>query len=141
MEAIRERARPALSVVEGVRAALRQGQKISQSRTLRKNSTKAENVLWYHLRDNRLNGRKFRRQHTIGPFIVDFYCKELSLIVEVDGDVHAFQEARDAIREAYLEAQGYRVVRFANLDILRNLRGVLEMLGHLTKTDSEAPSP
>ena len=122
-------------------ALLRQKQKLNLSRTLRKNSTTAEDVLWYHIRDKRLNDRKFRRQHAVGPFIVDFCCIELSLIVEIDSDAHAFQEARDARREAYLVAQGYRVVRFDNSDVLNNLEGTLELLWDLTKADSEAPSP
>lgn len=84
---------------------MRQEQKTDQSRELRKTLTPAEKALWNKIRDHRLNDRKFRRQHPVGPYIVDFCCAELSLIIELDGDVHAFHEAGDARRQAYfLEA-------------------------------------
>lgn len=120
---------------------MRNGQNIGLSRRLRENSTSPERLLWYHLRNRRLNGRKFRRQHTMGPFIVDFCCTELSLVVELDGDVHGFRETKDAARQTYLEEQGYRVVRFTNSDVLDNLPGVLETLWEITKRDKDAPSP
>jgi very-short-patch-repair endonuclease len=96
---------------------------------LRRESTDAERLLWSRLRDRRLNGWKFRRQHTIGPFIADFVCLELMMIVEADGGQHS--EEADASRTAYLRRQGFRVVRYWNNDILQNLDGVLEHLASL----------
>ena len=73
-------------------------------------------------------GAKFRRQVPIGPFIADFLCKELSIIVEADGGQHSDQEAYDARRTAWLESQGYRVLRFWNNEVLENIEGVLEVI-------------
>ena len=93
---------------------------------MRKQPTKTENILWQRLRRKQVDGRKFRRQHPIGPYIIDFYCHSARLIVEVDGDVHAFQEAYDAERTAWLEAQGCRVIRYSNQDVFQNVDGVLQ---------------
>ncbi len=112
---------------------MRAGQKTGAGRELRKQSTKPEQKLWPRLRNRQVNGCKFRRQHPLGPFVVDFCCIERALIVEIDGDVHAFQESADSGRQAYLEALGYRVVRFANSEVLENLDGVLEAIFELTK--------
>ena len=92
---------------------------------LRKNSTDAERLLWRHLRDRRLKGHKFRRQHVIGRYIVDFVCPIEKLIVEVDGGQHASRLAYDACRTRYLASQGYRVARFWNHDVLRDVDSVL----------------
>lgn len=100
----------------------------SRARQLREAQTTAEAVLWQHLRSRQLNGRKWRRQEPIDRYIVDFLCPELRLIVEVDGDVHIFQEEEDHIRQTYLENQGFRVVRFSNEDILKNIESVLSKL-------------
>ena len=105
----------------------------SQARDLRKAQTPAEQTLWYRLRGRQLNGRKWRRQQVIEPYIVDFFCAEVRLVVEVDGDVHAFQEERDIRRQAYLESQGLKVVRFTNNDVMKNLEGVLTRLWELTQ--------
>jgi len=77
-----------------------------------------------------MNGLKFRRQHGIGHYIVDFYCPEKRLVVEVDGDVHAYGEQiiRDKEREDYLKALGLQIIRYRNWDILTNLEGVVEDL-------------
>lgn len=85
--------------------------------------TDAERCLWYALRDRRFEGWKFRRQASVGSFVVDFLCHSAKLIVEVDGGQHS--EEADARRTAFLEGQGYRVVRFWNNDVLRNTSGVL----------------
>lgn len=95
---------------------------------MRREPTKAENLLWQKLRRRQLGGYKFRRQNPIGNYIVDFYCAETRLIVEVDGDIHAYQEVSDAKRTADLEAQGYRIIRFWNGQVFQNMDNVLEMI-------------
>ncbi|PTD16984.1 endonuclease domain-containing protein [Sphingomonas fennica] len=95
---------------------------------LRRDMTDVERKLWLAVRNRRLNGFKFRRQATVGPFIVDFLCIEAWLIVELDGGQHG--EAADAPRTAYLEARGFRVLRFWNNDVIESFDGVLERIGH-----------
>src|SRR5512139_2401809 len=95
------------------------------AKTLRKNQTEAERLLWRQLRSKGLSGRKFRRQQPIGPFIVDFVCLEKMLIIEVDGGQHAENE-NDQRRDAWLQSEGYRVLRFWNYDVLIRLEGVME---------------
>jgi very-short-patch-repair endonuclease len=95
---------------------------------LRRRSTRAELVLWRHLRDRQLAGCKFVRQEPIGPYFADFVCRERHLVVEVDGGQHA-DNAADATREAIMHHRGYKTIRVWNNDILGNIEGVLEMLG------------
>ncbi len=90
----------------------------SSARRLRKHPTDAERLLWRHLRLRQLGGYKFRRQQPLGPYIVDFVCLAKRLIVEVDGGQHAEQAEEDAQRTAWLEAQGFRVLRFWNTEVL-----------------------
>jgi very-short-patch-repair endonuclease len=105
--------------------------KVRVERRLRRQATDAEMRLWLALRDRRLGGCKFVRQEAIGPFVVDFVCRERALVVEVDGSQHA-DNPHDRVRDAYLARAGYRIVRFWNTDVLRNTGGVLEsILGHL----------
>ena len=103
-----------------------------RARELRVNMTDAERRLWSALRDRRLQRFKFRRQHPLGPFIVDFACIEHRLIIEADGGQHA-DSVEDVKRTAWLENRGWRVLRFWNNDILANTEGVqlaiLEVLG------------
>jgi very-short-patch-repair endonuclease len=96
-------------------------------RKLRGVQTDAERKLWFELRDRRLGGFKFVRQEAIGPYIVDFICRERKLIIEADGSQHA-ESAKDVVRDAYLTREGYRVMRFWNNDVLRNREGVLETI-------------
>ncbi|MGV8074636.1 MAG: endonuclease domain-containing protein [Syntrophobacteraceae bacterium] len=112
-----------------------------KARSLRKNQTDAERRLWYHLRDRRLAGYKFRRQHPIGPFIVDFVCRESWLIVELDGGQHASQVEEDRNRTAYLAAQGFRVVRFWNNQVLSDIQSVLTVIHGALASDSPSPQP
>ena len=100
----------------------------SRARKLRSNATTAERVLWYHLRCRRLAGFKFRRQHVIGGYIVDFVCLSRRLIVELDGGQHAERAAYDRRRTRYLVSRGYRVLRFWNNEMLRDVEGVLEVI-------------
>jgi very-short-patch-repair endonuclease len=97
------------------------------ARSLRRRTTRAELVLWLALRDRRLGGFKFARQQPIGPYYVDFVCRDRRLIVEVDGGQHADNPA-DQTRDAYLATLSYRVVRVWNNDVLGNIDGVLQML-------------
>ena len=108
---------------------------------LRRNSTDAERVLWSTLRNRQLAGLKFRRQPTVGNFIVDFLCVEAGLVVEADGGQHAPE--RDALRTAYLEAEGLRVIRFWNNEVLGNLSGVLTTIADAAdkKKTLTRPSP
>ena len=103
-------------------------QPIERAKELRIAQTPAESKLWSNIRDRQLNGRKWRGQQVIDYYIVDFYCSELRLVVEIDGDVHVFQEEKDKIRQAYLENLGLRVIRFTNNDVMDNLEGVLTVL-------------
>jgi very-short-patch-repair endonuclease len=99
-----------------------------RARKLRKEATETEVRLWSCLRRKQLDAFRFRRQQPIGPYVVDFYCPEARLIVELDGGQHAEREAEDAARTAWLEARGYRVLRFWNNDTLSNTEGVLTMI-------------
>jgi very-short-patch-repair endonuclease len=101
---------------------------LPRARELRRRSSEAERVLWKHLRQRRLNGYKFRRQVVIEPYIVDFVCMDAKLIIEADGGQHADQVAYDARRTARLEDMGYRIIRFWNNEILRELHSVLEKI-------------
>jgi len=89
--------------------------------------TDAEGRLWYWLRAHRLDGHKFKRQVPIGPYMVDFACLGRKLVVEVDGGQHA-DNPRDLVRDRYLTDRGFQVLRFWNNDVLKNTRGVLEVI-------------
>lgn len=104
------------------------------ARRLRTNMTDAEKKLWYRLRNKQFYGFRFRRQHPIGPYIVDFVCLKTKLIIELDGGQHA-GNAKDGTRTSYLQSQGFTVLRLWNNEVMENLEGVLEMLAkHLTPT-------
>jgi len=99
----------------------------NKARNLRKNQTPAENLLWSKLRSRQLSGFKFRRQHPIGQYILDFYCREAHLAIEVDGGQHAEDQKwkLDNLRTAFLMTKGIRVIRFWNDDVLRDLENVI----------------
>jgi len=101
--------------------------KTDRARRLRSASTDAEGTLWYRLRARRLNGYKFVRQEPIGPYVVDFICRDCRLVVEVDGGQHA-DSPRDAVRDKWLANHNYRVLRFWNNDVSQNLAGGLETI-------------
>ncbi len=111
---------------------IRQGQpnRLSLKRHFRANLTPAESRLWTKLRTKQFQDLKFCRQHGIGPYIVDFFCPQKSLVIEVDGDVHAEKsvQKKDKERERYFQSLGLRVIRYNNDDLLNNLDGVLEDL-------------
>lgn len=99
-----------------------------KAQELRKKSTDAERLLWRHLRAKQLEGLKFRRQEPIGNLIVDFVCFDRSLIVEVDGGQHVREKAKDDERTRWLEEQGFKVLRFWNNDVMKNIEGVLKVI-------------
>ena len=111
----------------------------SHARNLRANSTDAERALWQHLRANRLRGHKFRRQAPIGQYIVDFACFEARLIIELDGGQHAERSKYERDRTAWLQAQGFRVLRFWNTDVLNNLDGVKEVIAEACAKEPPPP--
>jgi very-short-patch-repair endonuclease len=96
---------------------------------MRHEPTEAERKLWGLLRDRRLAEHKFRRQVPIGPFIVDFFCPERKLVVELDGSQHA-DDPTDRRRDRWLNQQGYRVLRIWNNDLSHNRIGVLDSIWH-----------
>jgi very-short-patch-repair endonuclease len=98
-------------------------------RSLRKNKTNAEKIVWTCLKSKQIGGYKFRRQHGIGKYIVDFYQLDSKLIIEIDGDVHfitADQEKKDIERQKWFESMGYKILRFNNVDIFNNLENILD---------------
>lgn len=96
----------------------------SRAKELRNNPTEAERILWQHLRLRQFGGYKFRRQQPLGNYIVDFVCLGKRLVVEVDGGQHNSQHSYDEQRDAWLEQQGFRVLRFWNNEVLQNVEGV-----------------
>ena len=97
----------------------------SAARQLRQQLTPAETRLWEAIRNRQLNGWRFRCQHPVGRFIVDFYCPAYKLAIEIDGDIHLERVEYDAARTEQLEDYGYRVIRFNNDEVLTNLDRVL----------------
>lgn len=100
------------------------------ARSLRKRMTPQEVKLWVHLRALREQGFHFRRQAPVGRFIVDFLCRQYRLVVEIDGSQHGYDTGQraDALRDSWLRAQGFRVMRFWNSEVDRNLDGVMETI-------------
>jgi len=109
------------------------------ARKLRQEQTDAENLLWSHLRAYRLSGLKFRRQQPIGVYVVDFFCPEKKLIVELDGGHHQERVDYDSNRDAWLKSEGYTVLRYWNNEVMGNLEGVLEDVGRVAGVFVEAP--
>ena len=97
---------------------------LDRARKLRQRATPPEQLLWSVLRGRRLGGLKFRRQEMIGQYVVDFCCRECSLIVELDGMSHDDKQSSDAVRDACLRRQGYRVFRVTNCDVSEDLEAV-----------------
>lgn len=98
------------------------------ARSLRKRPTEAEKLLWRYLSGKQLQGLKFRRQEPIGDYIVDFVCFSKRLIIEVDGGQHAIEREKDITRDEWLLSQGFKVLRFWNNEVLRNLEGVSDVI-------------
>jgi len=106
-----------------------------RARSLRRNATEAEKLLWRHLRNRELGGFKFRRQVQIDHYIVDFLCPLARLIIELDGGQHNSEV--DAARTAFLEGQGFRVIRFWNNDVMKDIDNVIRAI--IQAMDSERP--
>ena len=98
------------------------------ARNLRKNPTTAETLLWRHLRQRRLAGFKFRRQHSVGPYICDFACVEACIVIELDGSQHVERDDYDFRRDTFLRSRGFRVLRFWNNDVQSQMQAVLETI-------------
>ena len=111
---------------------------VPAARELWARETDAEDLLWKSLRGRRLGGLKFRRQHPIGPFVVDFFCVERRLAIELDGEVHDEQQEHDAEREALLVSAGFRVIRFTNEAVQKQLSTVLASIQAAAR---EEPTP
>jgi very-short-patch-repair endonuclease len=105
-----------------------------RSRELRLNATDAERKLWAQLSARKIAGVRFNRQFPIGPFICDFVSRTARLVIEVDGGQHAVDVEKDRARTLYLEAQGYRVIRFWNNDVLERIEGVVNEIEVALKT-------
>jgi very-short-patch-repair endonuclease len=115
---------------------------VNRARELRQTETQAEQIIWSWLRDYKLNGVKFRRQQPICKYIVDFASFEKKLIIEIDGGQHSFEENKDNddVRTAWLESQGFRVLRFWNNEVSSNLDGVFVQIGEPLEVHPH-PSP
>jgi len=115
----------------------------SLRKQLRNNATPAEIKLWGRLQRSNLDGYKFRRQHSVGPYILDFYCPSEKLAIELDGDSHFTNEAitYDIARTAYLNALNIKVLRFLNTDVFDNLIAVCERILVELKGESLPPPP
>lgn len=108
------------------------GKNTEFARHLRRKQTSAEAWLWTQLRRKKIMGYKFRRQVPIGPFIVDFFCPEARLIIEVDGEIHKFQVAYDRSRERFLVQEKFRILRFENQEVFDDLERVVECIKQAT---------
>ena len=101
---------------------------LDTTRELRKNQTTAENLFWGIVRNRRFLGLKFRRQHQVGDYVVDFYCHEHRLVIELDGGIHNKKLKKDAKRDAYMESLGFTVLRFSNSQVFEDIEGVLAQI-------------
>lgn len=112
---------------------------VDLSKNLRQNATKAESMLWKYLRNRRLINLKFRRQHPIGRYIADFYCNEIKLVIEIDGDIHKHKDVKeyDRIREEELASRQINVIRFTNEEIISNINNIINRLSNLSPLSSE----
>ena len=99
---------------------------------------KPEIILWARLRDRALEGQKFRRQYSVGKFVIDFYCPALKLGIEIDGDSHFVENAqeRDRERQAFIESHGIVFLRFTNRDVCENIDGVLTTIAHAIQSQT-----
>jgi very-short-patch-repair endonuclease len=114
---------------------------LQRAQELRKQQTPTEQIIWECLRDRRFLNAKFRRQHNIGQFIVDFYCRTAKLVIELDGEVHNSQKIEDANRDEWMQAHGLIVLRFGNNEVLDNLGEVLGVIAEVLEPSPLAPLP
>jgi len=112
---------------------------LERARELRGTSTDVEDELWYHLLAGRMDGAKVRRQHPVPPYVVDFYCSQAKLVIELDGSQHS--EEGDRVRTQFLESRGLTVIRFTNHDVLQNKTAVLEAIWNAVAHPPLTPTP
>ena len=105
-----------------------------RAQDLRRNMTDAGNCMWYYLRNRRLGGYKFVREHVIGNYIADFVCREKKLVIEIDGGQHMDAVAYDSLRTKALESHGYRVLRIWNHEVFKNIQAVMDSILNLLET-------
>jgi len=110
------------------------------ARTLRKEQTKAEKIIWESIRNRKFHNLKFRRQHVIEGFVLDFYCSELKLGIEVDGGIHKKRKDYDELRQEVIESEGVLIIRITNKEIMGNKRAVLNKIEKLLGLQT-TPSP
>jgi very-short-patch-repair endonuclease len=113
----------------------------AQARQLRNKETWAENLMWRWLRDRRFSGYKFRRQHPIGEYYLDFFCEEAELAVELDGRQHGYpdKQSHDAKREKFLKSRGIKTLRFWNSHLRRNTQSIRDTI--FNELQKRAPHP
>lgn len=112
-----------------------------RARELRRDGSRAEKICWELLRAHRMAGLKFRRQHPIGPYFADFACVSRRLVVEIDGDHHAFQIEADTRRTAEMESEGWRVLRFWANHVVENPEGIWAEIEQAASAPSPSLSP
>jgi very-short-patch-repair endonuclease len=118
---------------------MRDPELLRRAREMRSNPTEPEARLWYHLRAKRFEATKFRFQTVIAPYIVDFTSRTKMLAIELDGETHAHQQSYDARRDRFLKAEGFRLLRFPNNEVMTNLEGVLHAIAEAIANSSPSP--
>ncbi|WP_407149521.1 endonuclease domain-containing protein [Bradyrhizobium sp. ORS 86] len=115
----------------------------NRAKRLRQAMTRAETLLWRHLKANRMDGIGFRRQTPIGNYIADFVCFSANLIIELDGESHDFEERQkaDHRRDTFFTSEGFRVLRFTNEQVMANLEGVVEAIREATRVGASGSPP
>jgi very-short-patch-repair endonuclease len=115
----------------------------ARRKALRRSLSKAEAVIWLHLSRKQMNGFKFRRQYSVNQYVIDFYCPELKLAIEIDGDSHYgyLSEKYDNERQKYIESFGIHFMRFTNDDVCNNINGVLQMIYDWTERYKNRNTP
>ncbi len=111
---------------------------VHAARQMRREPTPAEQIVWEMVRDRKIDGKKFRRQHPIDRYIADFYCAEAALVIEIDGAIHA-EPNHDALRQQIIEAHGLRVLRFPNADVFDDPAAVLAHIRAALATNPPSP--
>jgi len=112
---------------------------LEAARILRKNMTRCEQIMWEKLKEKRICGVRFRRQHPIDLFIADFYCHEVKLVIEIDGEIHSNTTEYDEGRTGEIEKFGIKVIRFRNNDIENNLAHVIAKIERIVLSRLESP--
>lgn len=115
--------------------------KTTRARRLQREATPFERILWCRLSNGQVNGAAFRRQHPVGPYVLDFYCAAHKLSIELDGEQHAERRDADARRTAYINGKGISVLRFWNNEVRDNLEVVMETIYHRVVTRRKTRSP